>query len=593
MPIVLGPVAEDAPASVPTAGGTVADPWRAAYLRDCRHVQKGTFDVQTLVGQIWKRIRDRKQEDGPAQCVNLALDAASRLIDLHALLGQVQARLTEVQAPAERNNSDLMYRKLGEALLTTAGVLVHILGLLTADCRDGTLEATSPGTGGEVDGGAAPEAAAELERMRGDLAAAVCELQAGLDGTPPLNDAIDTEHSWEDFDCSARLPEECALTTGVSVTEHPAATSAAVVELPAGTRVTVLEVLFDRKEERVRGRIREACGYDGFITLRDQRRSGMTVRRLAGASGESKVDIFETTQQLASHAISFVANRMPHQETTQQLASQAISLVASTMTHEAKKLPPMSIDDYSIGEYLVIREVMVNETPSVHSKRINMLPPGARVSVLEVVFVEDEARVRGRFIDLAGCPGFLTLRTAEHVFVRRVEDNGKPDRSNADRAEGDAAASVASKGVVPGEDKKRNVFQAVNPMKADFFLATQKLASSVVAATMPDAPSKQELSKLPDSVVDEYHVGEFVLLRDAALTEALAFDSRRIAVLPGGTSISVLDVTIVLENNRVRARASVPTHGTGFLTLRAGEQIFARRVQRAAPTDELSCEGAK
>lgn len=75
-------------------------------------------------------------------------------------------------------------------------------------------------------------------------------------------------------------------------------------------------------------------------------------------------------------------------------------------------------------------------------------------------------------------------------------------------------------------------------------------ALSFVANSMPDLSKLQELNVIPDFSQYVYVLGEYVLTRAAALTEAPSTDSHVIEVLPAGRNISVLEVLTIAEEGR-------------------------------------------
>ena len=91
----------------------------------------------------------------------------------------------------------------------------------------------------------------------------------------------------------------------------------------------------------------------------------------------------------------------------------------------------MSLDDFALGGYVLIRETAVTAGLRFDSAILDIFLAGASVQVLEIVR-PDEDRVRGRIklagvVDGADTQGFITLRTRGGVFARPLSTRASPD----------------------------------------------------------------------------------------------------------------------------------------------------------------------
>mmetsp|Transcript_49796 Transcript_49796/g.86504 ORF Transcript_49796/g.86504 Transcript_49796/m.86504 type:complete len:568 (-) Transcript_49796:58-1761(-) len=523
------------------------------HLTDYRRVQIKTYALQTLTGQISKRLGTSVTSEDFDGCRRLAEDAVRQAFETQALLRGVQEHAPESQQDmVQKHNHRLMLQKLTSDLYVTARVLEHVVQTFVSS-------GNSAGPG---------DAQLDIQRLCTELADD--PHGTGIDAMPVPSTAF-----CEDGALGQELPAECLLLREVVVRDQPSGSSSSSVRLPAGLQVTVLQVLPNALGRYEWGRINEALGYGGFIVLRDikygisfvRRKSQVAVEdaeqyaigeytllreaavseelshesrrktvlpagsrfsvlevialpevrriraRITGSGGMSgfvtlryaehtfarhltegsscsgadseadsaagkpldivnmpKADIFEATQQFATN--------------TQQFATNAISKMASELKRELGSKPSEQRQEtYTSGDYVLVRKAAVNEAPEFSSKMLGVLDAGKQVSVLEVISVADEQRIRGRILMPSGQVGFISLCSADFVFARRV----------------DATAGQASGGICLGPDDVNQpsadmgLQQGIgNAAEAVKFEAAQKFASNALSF------ASREFKKLPD-----------------------------------------------------------------------------------------------
>lgn len=509
------------------------------HLTDYRRVQIRTYALQTLTGQISKRLGTSITSEDFDCCRRLAEDAVHEGFETQALLRGVQEHAPESQQDmVQKHNHRLLLQKLKSDLYVTARVLEHVVYTFVSS-------GNSAGPG---------DAHLEIQRLCTELADD--PFGTGVDATPTSTAFC------EDGAMGQELPAECLLLRDVVVRDQPSGSSSASVRLPAGLQVTVLQVLPSAQGRYEWGSIKEALGYRGFIVLRDikygisfvRRKSQValedaeqyaigeyTLIREAAVSEElshesrrkavwpagSQFSVLEVialpevrrirarvagpgglsgflTLRVAEHVFArHVADsssgsgadseadsaagkpletmNMPKAdifEATQQFATNAISKMASELKRElgSKSSEPRE-ETYTSGDYTLLRKAAVNEAPEFSSKMLGVLAAGTQVSILEVISVPEEQRVRGRILTSSGQAGFISLCSADFVFARRVDTTASQPSSGIRLGPGDMDQPPSDAG---------STAEPVN------FEAAQKFASSAFSF------ASRELKKLPD-----------------------------------------------------------------------------------------------
>lgn len=533
------------------------------YVENCNTIQKLTHYLQTLVGQMSRRFRTLKSRNDLDNCCQLAENVVSRVSGVKALLEELLPCLPKSQQDVEKRNRQLMHMKLSISLCTTSCVIKHLLcGLLLEAASVGSTCDSVTVCGRDVIG----KLLLRIEPFIADFARLTSE-EVDVPGSTLVPGVFsDANTSWGQF-CDKQMLRECILMADSVVTEEPSLSSCVVGMLPAGTQVTVQKVLREEQGRYLRGHIKEAAGYGGFITLCDAKYDIGSVYSIPrGDAGIAlDFDIFETTQQLTS--------------TTQQFASNAFSLMAKTIPElgqrqELSKLPDLHTDEYTCGEYTLTRDTAVNEEEPFGSRVIIVLSAGTHISVLEVYRQLDESRIRGRIAMPDGNPGFITLRFSDYIFVHKVTSRMSSGGGGIHLGPRVEPAALVGKlsgsfGIVLG--------------------TTQKLASNAVSSMtggMLDLHGLREPEASPDP--NEYVVGDYILSRDAALTEQSPVKSRRLGILSAGTRITVLKVVDIPQEHRVRGRMLGPGGYIGFITLCAYDQVFVCHVDDHNNTESVA-----
>lgn len=97
------------------------------YVQDCRTVQHNTHGIQTLTGQISKKVGSLETESDLQQCRSMVDDAVKKATDTSLLIARIKEHSANVRDQAERSNRRLMYRKLSDNLAITARVLEDVI----------------------------------------------------------------------------------------------------------------------------------------------------------------------------------------------------------------------------------------------------------------------------------------------------------------------------------------------------------------------------------------------------------------------------------------------------------------------------------
>jgi len=317
--------------------------------------------------------------------------------------------------------------------------------------------------------------------------------------------------------------------------------------------------------DNIRARVNDSLGHVGYTTIGDRKRSLCFARLVqalhrndafASALGDDSKndmnDLIETTQKVASQALSYVSKLQDH-------------------VHQFVYLP---------GEYFLTRDAALTESPSMGSHMIEVIPSGSAISVVEVCSIADEGRVRGRVKSASGGGyGYVTLRFGQHVFARRVGEIGDAVDTGSSNLSVDDATRIDVKSDSLDEYAERRSLH--NKPKVDTFEATWQLASHAIGFMKAELGMVKTWNPSSDKNNDDLTPGAYVLLQEAAVTEDLQFDSARIDVFLVGTSVHVLEIIDCPQENRIRGRIKVSSEngdGEGFITLRYAEHAFARRV---------------
>mmetsp|Transcript_28017 Transcript_28017/g.80469 ORF Transcript_28017/g.80469 Transcript_28017/m.80469 type:complete len:256 (+) Transcript_28017:54-821(+) len=107
-------------------GGGVRDP-DSFYVQDCRQVQNNTHAIQTLTGQISRKIGSSGNDKDILQCRSMVDDAVRQATETRTILARIREHQAQAQNAAERNNRRMMYQKLSDNLAITARVLEDVV----------------------------------------------------------------------------------------------------------------------------------------------------------------------------------------------------------------------------------------------------------------------------------------------------------------------------------------------------------------------------------------------------------------------------------------------------------------------------------
>lgn len=103
------------------------------YVQDCRQVQNNTHGIQTLTGQISRKIGSASSDKDVVQCRGMVDDAVRQATETRAILARIREHQAQAQNAAERNNRRMMYQKLSDNLAITARVLEDVVRRFQAE----------------------------------------------------------------------------------------------------------------------------------------------------------------------------------------------------------------------------------------------------------------------------------------------------------------------------------------------------------------------------------------------------------------------------------------------------------------------------
>eukprot|EP00928_Gymnodinium_smaydae_P076766 TRINITY_DN5983_c0_g1_i2.p1 TRINITY_DN5983_c0_g1~~TRINITY_DN5983_c0_g1_i2.p1 ORF type:complete len:700 (-),score=164.18 TRINITY_DN5983_c0_g1_i2:31-2130(-) len=616
---------------------------RAQFLQDCRTAQRAIYELQSLTGRLARLVRrsGRKEAfrdigDDAAECQRLGAEALTQSVRTNEAVAAVLQLLPaddQCSDATESRNASVMRRKLQNDLFVTMVCLRQSL----QRARAATSVAAADRAAALVDAVASSDAAeTELKRLCAQLRAdAVDDSSCGALDEPAARGDVTaiaaTTLSPEGGTVAAEplvpadLPADCVLTHEAALRESGAANAELVVTLPAGTAITVVEVTREESisgRAQLRGRVREALGFSGFLTLRDVQLQIDFVRVLRrSAAGAAKAAVAEVTHQLVSQALTSVAS--------------GISEMNRVLLDP--ELPELSELGYVAGDYMLTRDAALTQGPLFRSGNVCVLPVGTCVSVEEVDVQLEECRIRGRVVLPSGQAGFVTLLARSRdppgdcAFAKRIGVPGAaasaldssgtvsaPSALSVGLGEVGGPAAAAAAAAAPlvtsgaalaakaaayaarkaaeladeGQSASLESAAAEAPSSAstvssatgaavDSAAVARKTAGrwasqalKFASTVLDKAPSPESLGRLSET---DFPPGDYVLLRDAAVQAGLAPTGAQTSLLPAGSRFTLAEAICVRELQRVRGRIVEPVEG--FLTLRFAEILFAKPAE--------------
>merc|ERR1719336_1687654 len=97
------------------------------YVQDCRTVQNNIHAIQTLTGQISKKVASFETEKDFLDCRGMVDRAVKQAIETNVVLARIREHSQNVREQVERSNRRQMYRKLSDNLAITARVLEDVI----------------------------------------------------------------------------------------------------------------------------------------------------------------------------------------------------------------------------------------------------------------------------------------------------------------------------------------------------------------------------------------------------------------------------------------------------------------------------------
>jgi len=107
--------------------GTATPGSDSFYVQDCRTVQQNTHTIQTLTGQISKKVASLQTEKDFRGCQAMVDNAVRQASETSQTLARIREHSQNVRDQAEKSNRRMMYRKLSDNLAITARVLEDII----------------------------------------------------------------------------------------------------------------------------------------------------------------------------------------------------------------------------------------------------------------------------------------------------------------------------------------------------------------------------------------------------------------------------------------------------------------------------------
>merc|ERR1719336_3658918 len=113
--------------------GTAAQDLDSFYVQDCRTVQNNIHAIQTLTGQISKKVASFETEKDFRDCRSMVDRAVKQAIETNVVLARIREHSQNVREQVERSNRRQMYRKLSDNLAITAHVLEDVIRRFQAE----------------------------------------------------------------------------------------------------------------------------------------------------------------------------------------------------------------------------------------------------------------------------------------------------------------------------------------------------------------------------------------------------------------------------------------------------------------------------